>query len=295
MLQENRTNFTLFLLITAGSLMLLPSCLPDPLEVGGVPLVKKEMVVASQMLPEETLLILLTRTFDALEINGNSDVEELLEKIAINDALVTISGRGAIDTLLFLDNGFYGGVEIDFKAGETYTLHAVSEDLGEIMAETTVKPHIHFEHVEAELAYNEYGDTLVQVIYGFKDPEPQNWYMVSVQKIEEEKLIENAINPKAYTRLLEDTNFNGEIYNEKVSVIARGFEMGDTVTVMLSNIHKDYYDFLNLRMDNRSSFLELLGEPVNYPSNVTNGKGFFNLYLPDIRTFVLGNEGKISR
>lgn len=294
MFHHHRARYQPSILILTGVISMLSSCLPDPLEVDNVPMVKREMVVASQMLPEETLLVLLTRTFGALEIGGNNNVGEILDKIAVNDALVTIEGYGAIDTLQFLGNGFYGGVEIDFKAGEKYTLHAESEALGEVSAETTVKPHVPFKHVDAELVNNEYGDTLIQVIYTFQDPSPQNWYMMSVQKIEAERFIEDAINPRTYTRLLDDVKFNGELYTERVSVVARHYAIGDTIAIMLSNIHEDYYEFINLRMDNRASFLEFLGEPVNYPSNVRNGKGFFNLYLPDIRTFVLGQEGKIT-
>lgn len=295
MARKEKGLYRLFMLTGAGVLLFLSSCLPDPLEVDNVPMVEKEMVVASQMLPEETLLILLTRTFGALEIGGNKDVEEMLEKIAVNDALVTIEGLGAIDTLAFLGNGFYGGVEIEFKTGENYKLHAVSEILGEVTAETTVKPHVSFKKVEADLIQNEYGDTLIQVIYSFQDPSPQNWYMMSVQKIEAERFIEDAINPRTYTRLLDDVKFNGELYTERVSVVARHYAIGDTIAIMLSNIHEDYYKFMNMRMDGRSNFLEFLGEPVDYPSNVTNGKGFFNLYLPDIRTFVLGRNGEVSR
>ena len=65
------------------------------------------------------------------------------------------------------------------------------------------------------------------------------------------------------------------------------FSPGDTIAVSISNINKDYYDFMQLRLDNRFSFVEYLSEPINYPSNVKGGKGFFNLYVPDIRLFVL--------
>ena len=30
-----------------------------------------------------------------------------------------------------------------------------------------------------------------------------------------------------------------------------------------------------------------ISETVNYPSNVKGGKGFFNLYMPDVKLFVL--------
>lgn len=295
MLLRVKATYTFIMLIISGLLLSLPSCIPDPLEVDNVPMIKREVVVASQMLPEETLLILLTRTFGALEISSNNNVEEILERIAINDAVVTVVGNGSADTLQFLGSGFYGGVEIDFKAGETYTLYVKSEEYGEVKAETTVKPQIAFEYVEAELVYNEYSDTLVQLVYSFEDPQTDNWYMLSVQKVEAEKFIEDAVNPRTYTRLIDDSGFNGQTYTERVSVVARNYAIGDTIAIMLSNIHEDYYEFIKLRLDQRSNFLEFLGEPVNYPSNVTNGKGFFNLYMPDIRTYVLGEEGKISR
>lgn len=272
-------------------LLMQSSCLPDPLEITQIPLLKPEIVVASQILPDKSLVVLLTRTFGALEANINSDPEGLLEKIAVNDALVTIHGNNTVDTLVFLDNGFYGGVDIPFQAGVTYKLHVDSEMLGEVYAYATVQPQVSFKDIEAGLSFNEFGDTITQVTYAFYDhPGVANWYMLNVQKIEQGKLIEKAINPKVYTRLLEDTTFNGQLYLEKVSVIAKDFKSGDTIAVLLSNISEAYYEFVKLRIDTRNSFMEFLGSPINYPSNVTGGKGFFNLYIPDIRTFVFEED-----
>jgi hypothetical protein len=55
----------------------------------------------------------------------------------------------------------------------------------------------------------------------------------------------------------------------------------------LASISKPYYDFLKVRSDNRFSFVEFAGEPINYPTNVQGGYGFFNLHTPDVRIFVL--------
>jgi hypothetical protein len=43
---------------------------------------------------------------------------------------------------------------------------------------------------------------------------------------------------------------------------------------------------MKLRIDNRFSFVEFTSEPVNYPSDVAGGKGYFNVYVPDVRFFV---------
>jgi hypothetical protein len=264
----------------------LASCLPEPLEVTNIPAIKTEIVVSSQIVPDQSLVVLLTKTIGALDASNDSDTQELIDQIAVNDALVILTGPTGMDTLLFLGNGLYGGAFIPFQAGEEYTLTVVSE-LGEITATTVVKPQVLFETVEASLYTNGYGDTLAQVAYTLNDPEVLNWYMLNVQEVERVDATENLINPRAFTKLIDDADFNGGEFTQQFRVFPRDYRPGDTIAVSLSNISKEYYDFMKLRIDNRFSFVEFLGEPVNYPTNVIGGKGFFNLYIPDVRFFVL--------
>ena len=267
--------------------IMLWRCLPEPLDVDGLPVVKPQIVVSSQMISDQSILVLLTRTFGALDASDDSDPEELLKQVAINDAVVTITGPKETYELEALDNGVYGGVTIPFEVGEPYTLHASSETLGEVSATTMVKPIVSFDDIKAELIYNGYDDTLAQITYRIKDPPDRNWYMLNVQEVERADVIDNLINPRAFTRVLEDGEFDGEVYQETFRVFPRDFIPGDTIAVSLSNISKEYYDFISLRLDNRYTFVEYLSEPVNYPSNVKGGKGFFNLYIPDLKIFVL--------
>lgn len=269
------------------SLMTVWGCLPEPLDVDGIPVVKPQIVVSTQIIPHQSLIVLLTKTFGALDASDDSDPEELLEQIAIDDATVTVAGPTGTYELQRLENGVYGGLIIPFVAGEMYELRVNSESLGEVYATTTVKPLVSFDEIKAELVFNGFDDTLAQITYRLSDAAEQNWYMLNVQQIERDELVENLLNPRAFTRLLEDTEFNGESYQETFRVFPRDFIPGDTIAVSLSNISKEYYDFINLRLDNRFSFVEYLSEPVNYPSNVTGGKGFFNLYIPDVETFIL--------
>lgn len=262
-------------------------CIPEPLDVKGIPAVPQQIVVTSQIIPDRSLVVLLTRTFGALEASEDSDPQEVLDEVAVADAVVTLSGPDGTDTLLSLDNGFYGGLTTPFQAGESYTLHVVSTSLGEVSATTIVKPTISFSNISASLYYNGYGDTLAQIVYSFQDPAQANWYMLNAQPLEQNDLVGQILNPEAYTRLLEDTGFNGQQYGEIVRVFPRDYQPGDSLAVSLSHISEDYYKFMELRLDNRFSFIEYLSEPVNYPSNVVGGKGFFNLYLPDVRVFVL--------
>jgi hypothetical protein len=231
--------------------------------------------------------VLLTKTFGALDASDDSDPEELLDQIAVNDAVVTIKGPLGEYELESLDNGLYGGLVIPFQGGESYELHVNSESLGEVHAVTTVKPLVSFDDIKAELFFNGYDDTLAQITYKLSDRLEENWYMLNVQEVEREDVVENLINPRAFTRLIDDKEFNGEIHEETFRVFPRDFIPGDTIAVTISNISKEYYDFMELRIDNRYSFVEYLSEPVNYPTNVVGGKGFFNLYVPDVEFFVL--------
>jgi hypothetical protein len=273
--------------LVAGLCFVLTACIPEPLEVEGIPVVQPQIVVNTQIIPDQSLVVLLTKSFGALDANEDSDAQELLDQIAVEDASVTISNTRQTYNLAALGSGVYGGIFIPFSAGEEYTLHVKSESLGEVSATTTVKPMISFDEIEAELYFDGYDDTLVQVMYTLTDPVEKNWYMVNVQQIERDELIEDALNPRAFMRLLDDAEFDTPKYGEAFRAFQRDFDAGDTVAVFLSNISEEYYNFMKLRLDNRFSFIEYLSEPVNYPSNVIGGKGFFNLYVPDIRTFVL--------
>ncbi len=270
-------------------LLLLPlvcGCLPDPLPVNYIPVVQPQIVVSTQIIQDQSLVVLLTKSFGALDASDDSDPEELLDQIAIDDAKVTITGPSGSYELQTLDRGVYGGLIIPFADGEAYTLRVVSESLGEVTAVTNVKPFVAFDDIKAELFFNGYDDTLAQITYHLSDPAEENWYMLNVQEVEREDLIENLINPRSFIRLLDDRNFHGVKYGETFRVFPRDFIPGDTIAVSISNISKEYYDFVELRVENRFSFVEYLSEPINYSSNINGGKGFFNLYKPDVRFFV---------
>ena len=273
--------------LTFGITLTLGACLPDPLEVNGLPVVKPVIVVSTQIIPDQSLVVLLTKSFGALEASDDSDPEDVLNQIAVNDAVVTIAHENQVDTLRFLGLGFYGGVDIDLVPNGTYRLHVVSESLGEVSSTTEVKPQILFENIQTDLYFDGFDDTLAQVTYHISDPSEKNWYMINALEVEREELVDNVLNPRDFTRLVDDAPFNGREFEETFRVFPREFGIGDTIAVYISNISKDYYDFMKLRLDNRFSLVEFVSEPINYPSNIQGGKGYFNLYIPDIRLFVL--------
>lgn len=274
-----------FLLLLAAAL--LCRCVPDPLEVEGVPQLKPRIVVSTQIVPDRSLVVLLTRTFSALEASDDSDPQDLIDQIAVTDARVFLHGPARTDTLLDLGNGLYGGISVPFRTGDRYALQVNSETLGEVNATAQVLEQVNFKSIEVDLSFNGFDDTLVQVRYEAIDPPGKNQYMVNVQRFRSNDLLQNIINPRAFMRLSTDEEFNGAAFGETFRAFPRNYTKGDTVAVSLSNISEEYYRFLKLRQDNRFSFVEFLGEPINYPSNVEGGLGHFNLFVPSVRFFVV--------
>lgn len=264
------------------------ACLPDPLEVRNIPVAKPEIVVSSQIIPDGSLVVFLTKTFGALEASNDSDPFDLIRQISIDDALVVLEGPNSMDTLLPLSHGIYAGINLSLVPGDAYTLRVNSASLGAVEATATVSSQVLFESLSVERYFNGFDDTLVQVSYVIEDPAVKNQYMINVQRFSlRDDIADQLLGPRVYTKLIDDTQYDGGIIADTLRATPRDIARGDTVAVFLSNIQQSYYDFMKLRLDNRVGFVEFISEPVNYPSNVTGGRGFFNLHVPDIRLFIL--------
>lgn len=261
------------------------SCLPEPLEVHDIPALEQKIVVSSQITPGQTVAVLLTKSMGALDASGSSDPLELLNRIMIDDAAVRIEGGGESFALTHFRNGVYVSDTIALTIGESYTLYVDSPSAGSVTATSIVTALIPFEEVTAEMFVSG-RDTLANITYKFTDEPGKNWYMLNGQHVRQ-NYMEQILNPRITTRLLDDATFEGQEKSDSFRILFDEVEPGDTIAVVLSNINKDYYDFMQLRLDTRWGFVEALGEPVNYPSNVNGGLGFFNLYIPDIRVFIL--------
>jgi Domain of unknown function (DUF4249) len=276
----------LYALSLVWMVLLFFSCVPDPLPVNNLPQLKPKIVVASQIIPNQGLVVLLTRSVGALDASDESNPQSLLEQITINDALVTLRYAENIDTLALLESGLYGGVTIDWQGGIIYELRVKSIELGEVSAMTKVPEAIPFETAAARLYITEF-DSLAEISYSLQDPAGENFYMVNVQKFSRTQQLASLLNPDVFTHLKDDAEFDGQLYQDQFRIFFRDFSKGDTVSVFLSNVQKDYYQFLKLRNDNRYVFADFASEPLNYNSNVKGGFGYFNLHVPDARVFVM--------
>ncbi|MEQ8244101.1 DUF4249 family protein [Fulvivirga sp.] len=263
---------------------LLTACLPEPLPVNNVPVLENTVVVGSQELPDEFIAISLTKSFGALDAGPDSDIEALLDELLIDSVEMFIEVVGQNYQLQNLTNGFYLGTGIPEIVGEEYTLSFINPlNDKPVISKSNLLPFIGFDSLEVSLNETTF-DTLININLWIEDPDQKNWYMVNVQTFNDDYDIQD----RPYTELLDDIGFNGELYHHEFTIPFRDYEPGDTIFVSMANINEDYYQFLKLRKDQRFSLLDGLGEPINYPTNVENGLGFFHTHQPDIRIVLFG-------
>lgn len=267
--------------------ILLPSCIPDPLEIDNLEFPEAKIVVSSIVLPDQSVAILLTRSIGALEASDESDPRELITEIAINDAEVTLMVDGTIYPLNLLQDGVYQGIGIPLVAGTECHLKVVSQLYGEVSASTVVQAPIYFDTVQAQPYMNEHNLYWAEVSYTIKDPPTPNYYLLNVQKAKRKDVIDDILKPEAHTRQVEDKKFNAHEFSEMFRAVNKNFYPGDSLEVSLSNVSLDYFKYVGLRLENQLELVEVFSEPVYYPTNIRGGRGFFTLHLTDVRVVVL--------
>lgn len=275
----------IFLFLSGFSLF--TACIPEPLEVDGVPAAASDPVVSTLFIPEESVAILLSRSFGALTEVSDSN-QTALGLALINDAELNIRYQDKEILLTESSDGLYTSNEFEALENVDYQLNIFDTETGlTASAVSQFKKQVPFSSISAvnrEFDIN----TRAVISYSFQDiPGEQNWYMINVQPADRDAsdILENVLSTGLYTYTLTDEDMDGSlIEGEFVSFNNYEFEGRDTLIVSLTHISKAYYDYLiEIEDQNFSGFLS---EPFNLSSNIDGGYGFFNLHLSDTRTIV---------
>jgi len=276
-------------------LLAFSGCQPDPLPLD-IESAETKLVIASQIVPNEFMLVTVTKSFGALESRSqtiaidsteeDSVSNELLEQIIVANARVTVSYLDITDTLTYAGNGLYTSVSTPQFLNVDYVLQ-VEDSLSGLTASSTERmlELVQFENIEAIRATSNNLE-FVQVDYGIQDPEGPNWYMVNFYASRGTNDFSpfNLNAARTETVLLSDQSYATNMINSSHKLY--DWE-DDTVIVAVSNISRDYFDYLALRQKSGDSVSEFLSEPISYPSNVNNGYGYFTTHYPDVRVFTV--------
>ena len=292
-----RENYVLFLFI---SLIVNSGCLkPIDMELEPHPV---KLVVASQIIPNNFMIVSLTKSFSALANPTNDSIKNIgsdfMKGLLVENAIVTVSYQNRTDTLFMTSPGIYVSVSELNASNGFYTLHAKDPFTGqEILATSSILPKVVFDSIIPIVNKLSKDSSVVSVRYSiFDDPGTENWYMVNYYtRVKNDPKIAN-IDINSYFKkgtnklladfdLLSDKTFENNKYSKET--LLRGVLGDDSIAVTLSNISEGYFQFLSAYKKSAGLFNALTGEPINYPSNVSNGYGYFNTHYPDIHLFFL--------
>lgn len=284
----------IFPVAVLGAALLL-SCEPQPIPITLAEPPAK-LVVSSQIIPDRVMLVGLTRTFGTLEAaaQGDSLTDAFLEKILVDSALVTVGYGDKTDTLEMISPGVYAGANVLQETDGSYTLYAHDPKTGETVTATSVmQREVRFDRVTPEVVYRD-GEATVEISYAFRDdPTVPNWYLVNFyrkvslgrEQLDINNYFERGSNEQVEFDLISDENLKDPEYAALRRLEA--VNASDTIAVSIANVSRGYYEFLSLYKRAGNVLTRVSGEPVDYPTNVVNGYGYFTTQVPDIRFFDL--------
>ncbi len=275
--------------------ILFNSCIPKPIDIKVDP-PKPKLVVSSQIIPGQIMVVALTRSFSALSSAAHADSSNsYLDSIVTKNALVTVSYNGQTDTLPMLIPGLYLSINTLQQNYGTYKLYAKDYEGGlEASATTTLLPAVKFDTIIPKVEKGA-KDTIVKVAYTFTDlPGVENYYVVSYflkraggSGVDVNNFFNRGSNQLSAIDLFSDKTFDNPSFTFTRDFIGVGIKPTDTVALVLSNISKGYYEFLSTYKRAGDWFNQLSGEPINYPTNVEGGYGYFNANYADYRIYYL--------
>ena len=271
----------------------LIACRPEPLLID-IPPAKEQVVVFSQIIPDQVMTVALTRTIGALDFSeeeGDTLTASLLDRLLVKDAKVWVTYRDLADTLYPVTDGIYVSINTPQFVNEKYTLHVITLEGDSLTAETTMLPLVTFDHI-LPIIENDEG-SLVTLDYKFKDFPENNWYMINIYtngvanntEVNLNSLFDDGSKVLKRTELLSDVAFGSEIIEGRLEL--PNVNPTDSMVVTLSAINETYFQYLELRKNGNNLFSAITKEPISLPTNVEGGLGFFNTHFPDVHYFDL--------
>jgi hypothetical protein len=286
----------LMLLALLPAAFVIKSCIPPPIDLGNIDPHEPRLVISSQIIPNSIMVVAVSRSFSALEGASEEDTvqQDFLDEILVDRALVVVKYMNQTDTLYRIAPGLYGSLTVLQYSYGTYELYVKDSITGlEATSTSVLLPLVPFDTINPVVTRTS-TDTTVSVKYQVSDPPGiSNWYVVNffVKRTDTTSAgidmysYFNSGNKNTYFELFTDQEFDGTVYTAETRL--EDVNGTDTIAVAISNISSGYYEFLTAFKRAGSLVNQLTGEPINYPTNVQGGYGYFNTHYPDVRIFDL--------
>ncbi len=267
------------------------SCSIESLPINVEP-AEEKIAVASLIGPEETFFITLSRSFSALSAEDVNDLtEDAVERLLLDQALVLLEYDGITDTLekVFDINGLYGTQLQSFDDFQLMSLTVFDSSTSEtVTSQSMLLPQIELDSVTVTRDSTRFEDVAVLTFNVIDRPE-ENFFVVQAYQLTDSDTTTSDSTGSSpffdndtfliYEGLFTDRGVDEDGVIRREELINFTSET-DSALVIVTNISEGYYRFLEAR--NRSGGLvsSLANEPVNHPTNIQNGVGYFSAHRP---------------
>lgn len=267
-------------------------CIPEDVLTNVEP-AQSKLVISSQIVPGDIMLVIVSRSFSALEGNEDTLSQDFLNKILVSDARVTISWDDKVEILEPLGDvaGLYTStIELDENASELRldVFDPLTND--SVYAITSILPRVDLDSARFTEEINSREDTTQLIYYSFADAQDKgNWYVLNAFGPNDfiNDFVDNpfeVINGNAgvfFERLVSDQTFDSTHFEQEVRFFVDEIQ-SDSVVLFFSNISEGYFRFLDARQRTGGIISSASSEPINFPTNVIGGLGYFNAHNPSI-------------
>lgn len=279
------------LALCAIGIISILSCIPEEVLIEVTP-AEPQIVISSQILPGDIMVVFVTRSFSALEGNENTLSDDFLDKIVVENADVTLTFNGQTETLDPIEDvsGIYVS-DIGLNFGDSkIRLDVTDPQTGQqVHATTMALPRITPDSVAflEEIVGN---DTTHSIYYSFTDPPAtDNWFVLNtfdprgfVDGVSNNPLsFLGGDNGTFYEELISDQQFDEPVFEKTIKL--ENPIQSDTIAFLFSNISEGYFRFLDSRQRTGGIISSATSEPINHPTNVVGGLGYFNAQNPSIK------------
>ncbi len=252
---------------------------------------EQQIAVSSLIGPSETMFVALSRSFSALSVEDANDLtQDALNRLLLDHAFVTLEYEGFIDTLesVFDIQGLYGTQLQRFEDFQLMKLTVFDSTTSEtISAESLLLPQVEVDSIivsRRDTSLN----FLTDFSYNILDPIGENFYVVQAYQFTDPDTsrtdsIQNDLffsdgGFLIYEQLLTDRGAeNGVIRKDDVIEFTSSI---DSALVVITNVSEGYFNFLEARKRSGGILSSLANEPVNHPTNIKNGVGYFSAHRP---------------
>lgn len=275
----------------------LYSCRPKPLDIE-IEQTPPMLTLSSAAPDNHTVLVSAGYSITSL-LNLNDTVNgsvKIPKEMLLHDAVLTITEAGGErDTLFAISDGLYGSRNLLLEHGATYTIDVYEKNKGHIATATTTYQAL------PEVTYSDprlkriKGDTTVTIDVDIKNAREGEYYFISYNTtaLARKQLAQKTMDvstlasftPKQLTLINGTTHQNGNLEKK----ITMQVNSNDTLLIQTGRIDRAYFDYLTVYKKSGSLINQLTGEPINMPTNIIKGFGFFSLYAPVRKIFYLAN------